>query len=120
MKKYKIITIILILIGMVTAGTKVRSWNDASRMANVQAIVEHGSFQIDNTVFINTGDKVYIQGNFYSDKPPMPALIGAAIYAPLFHMGIKLGYGHNLAYYLITLLMVKVFWGLSLVAFFSS
>jgi hypothetical protein len=44
--------------------------------------------------------------------------MGAVIYMPLFHIGIKLDYGWNAAYYLITLLTVKLFWIASLICFY--
>ena len=45
-------------------------------------------------------------------------MLGAVIYLPLFHLGIKLDYGWNLAYYLITLFTVKIFWVMGLMAFY--
>jgi len=83
------------------------SWNDTSRMATIQALVEHGTLAIDRTDFVATKDKVLIDGRFYSDKPPFPALIGAVVYAPLYHMGLSLTAGRSLAYYLITLFTMK-------------
>ena len=90
-----------------------------SRMAAIQAMVEHHTLVIDGSAFVRTGDKVFVNGHFYSDKPPMPSVLGALVYLPLYHLGIKLGRGHNLAYYLITLLTVKVLWLFSLAAFYA-
>jgi hypothetical protein len=39
-------------------------------MATVQTLVEQGTFIIDRTEFNRTGDKVFIDGHFYSDKTP--------------------------------------------------
>ncbi|MFT4109639.1 hypothetical protein [Propionicimonas sp.] len=104
------------LIGLLTITPKAWSWNDASRMATVQSIVERGTLAIDGTDFY-TMDKVQVGGHFYSDKPATPQLFGALVYAPLKALGIELRPGWNLAYYLITLLTVKLLWWLSLIAF---
>jgi len=96
------------------------SWNDQSRMAAVQSLVESGSLIIDDTAFASTGDRVFINGHFYSDKLPGPAVLGAAVYLPLYHAGLRLHPGWSVAYYLITLLTVKLLWVLGIVALFLS
>jgi len=74
----------------------VESWNDGSRLATVESLVDHGSFAIDESIFVRraadasprqlaavrilTQDKLRIGGRFYSDKPPVPALLMAAGY----------------------------------------
>lgn len=116
--KRKIIIFILIAIALITNIPRVGSWNDASRMATVQSLVENQSLIIDHSVFVGTGDKVFINGHFYSDKPELPSILGAIVYLPLFHLGLKLAYGLNPAYYLITLLTVKTFWIMGIIAFF--
>jgi hypothetical protein len=73
-------------------------------MATVQSLVESRSFVIGDTAFTRTGDKVFINGHFYSDKPPIPSVLGALVYLPLYHLGIYLHDGRSAAYYLITLL----------------
>src|SRR5829696_9086625 len=64
------------------------SWNDGSRLASVEALVERGTFCIDGTTFLapngapaydpanpllerGTLDKLRIDGRWYSDKPPL-------------------------------------------------
>lgn len=94
------------------------TWNDESRMATIQSLVESGSFVIDRSSFITTGDKVFIDGHFYSDKPPAPALLGAAVYAPLYMAGLRLHEGNSIAYFLITLLTVGTCWLFGTLAFF--
>ena len=72
-------------------------WNDGSRLATVECLVDQHSLVIDNSVFVNpsgspsdraapyasddllsttfgTGDKLFIDGHYYSDKSPVPAL----------------------------------------------
>jgi hypothetical protein len=109
-----------VFVALLLVMPKVRGWNDASRMATVQSLVEKQTFVIDKSVFVNTNDKVYINEHYYSDKPTIPSIMGAIIYLPLFHLGIKLDYGWNFAYYLITLFTVKVFWLMGLSAFYSA
>jgi hypothetical protein len=111
---------VFVFIASLLITPKVRSWNDASRMATIQSLVEKQTFVIDDSVFVDTSDKVYINEHFYSDKPAMPSIIGAIIYLPLYHFGIKLDHGWNFAYYLITLFTVKILWLMGLLAFYSA
>jgi hypothetical protein len=109
---------LLIIVAVVTTHAAPGSWNAASRIATVQSLVESHTFVIDKTVFIGTGDKVFVDGHFYSDKPPLPSVLGAAVYWPLYHAGLGLHLGSSIPYYLITLLTVRLFWLLGTVAFF--
>ena len=77
------------------------SWNDGSRLATVEALVDHKTWKIDDSIFVNpppleadrpgpyraanlvahgTMDKLEIGGSFYSDKPPVMALLMAGVY----------------------------------------
>jgi hypothetical protein len=80
------------------------SWNDGSRLATVEALADHHSFAIDNSVFCHaptdtiargcppypaehtdllengTRDKLLIDGHFYSDKPGVISLLMAGAY----------------------------------------
>jgi hypothetical protein len=60
-----------------------QSWQVQSRMATVQTLVEQGTFIIDQTVFNNTGDKIFVDGHFYSDKTPILSVAAAGVYAVL-------------------------------------
>jgi len=115
----RLVFVLLAIIAMVTIVPKAMSWNDSSRMATIQSLVDRGSLAIGSTDF-TTEDRVYLNGTFYSDKPVTPQLFGALVYAPLSALGVKLHPGWNLAYYLITLLTVKLLWFLALVAFFKA
>lgn len=55
------------------------SWNDGSRYATIQNLVENHSFKIDQSMFF-TFDRVQIGKHFYSDKPPLLSLMAAAPY----------------------------------------
>jgi hypothetical protein len=68
------------------AGTHARVFtagNDASRWALVESLVDHGSASIERSRFRGTVDRVLVDGREYSNKPPLLALAGAALYAPL-------------------------------------
>jgi hypothetical protein len=54
--------------------------NDTSRLATAQAVVEHGTLAIDGTHFEYTVDKIRVDGQYYSDKPPLLSLYLAALY----------------------------------------
>jgi hypothetical protein len=57
------------------------SWNDSSRLATVEALVDHHTLAIDDTLFgRGTADKLSVAGRFYSHRPPVPALLLAGIY----------------------------------------
>src|SRR6266496_4544538 len=56
-------------------------WNDRSRLATVESLVDYHTLAIDHSVFTaECGDKLFIHGHFYSDKSPVPALILAVLY----------------------------------------
>jgi len=85
------------------AGLTVRpyagSWNDGSRLATVESLIDRHSWAIDDSIYVNPGiaaqqpyapdsvvaqtgtlDKLLIDGRFYSDKSPVPALPMAGVY----------------------------------------
>jgi hypothetical protein len=70
-------------------------WNDSSRLATVESLVDEGTLAIDHAVYvtadeaaqpgpgrppIRTRDKLLIAGHYYSDKSPVPALLMAGPY----------------------------------------
>lgn len=64
-------------------------WNGNSRFDLISAIVQEGRLTIDNyqnQPGVDTGDKAFFNGHYYSDKAPGPALIGAVLYVPLYWM----------------------------------
>ncbi|MGB8352762.1 MAG: hypothetical protein WCD79_02655 [Chthoniobacteraceae bacterium] len=80
------------------------SWNDGSRLASVESLVDYHSWSIDRSIFVRTPgvdisranspyplndanlvqngtrDKLFIHGHYYSDKSPVPSLFMAGIY----------------------------------------
>jgi hypothetical protein len=93
----------LLLMAAVVAVVSVRPyagcWNDGSRLATVECLVDCHTLAIDDSIFVRvppdnspypdnpllsakgTQDKMHIVGSFYSDKSPVPALLMAILYA---------------------------------------
>src|SRR5579885_290722 len=92
-----------LLLAAVTARPYAGAWNDGSRLATVEALVDHHTLAIDDSIFVRvppldpgtpspyprdsellqtkgTKDKLYIDGRYYSDKSPVPALLLAGVY----------------------------------------
>ena len=58
------------------------SWNEYSRYDLVLALVDDQSTRID-PYEVNTGDKAFFNGHFYSDKAPGSSLLGVPVYAAM-------------------------------------
>ena len=80
------------------------AWNDGSRLATVETLVDRHTWIIDDSIFVRvpppgngatplpydpaepillehgTLDKLFINGHYYSDKSPVPALLMAGCY----------------------------------------
>jgi hypothetical protein len=87
--------ILLVLLGFIFVFTlfltryNAVSWNDRSRFATIENLVDRGTFQIDHTLF-DTGDKVFVNGHFYSDKPLLFAVYAAWPYYILKNFSINI------------------------------
>jgi len=75
------ITIAFMMVAWHTKDSAIRNTNVGSRYATVEAIVNHGTFVIDDTQYNRTIDKVQIGGKFYSSKPPLMLVMAAGVYA---------------------------------------
>lgn len=81
-----------IVVALISATPHAGGWNDGSRLATVESLVDHGTWAIDDSIFLTaepyrpldvpngTLDKLWVNGRFYSDKSPVPALPMAAAY----------------------------------------
>jgi hypothetical protein len=78
-----ILFVAFLMLWAATAKAYTQSWQVQSRMATVQTLVEQGTFVIDDTLFNNTGDKIFVNGHFYSDKTPILSVAAAGAYAIL-------------------------------------
>ncbi len=98
------IALVAAAIALVGARPQAGSWNDGSRLAAVEAIVDRHTLAIDDSIFVKvpqpaylgqpspypaddqnlmtfgTRDKLLIQGHYYSDKPAVISLLMAAVY----------------------------------------
>jgi hypothetical protein len=70
-----------VAVAVASARTAPESWSDSSRLATVESLVDHHTLAIDRSLFGRaTGDKICVDGRFYSHKPPVPALLLAGLY----------------------------------------
>jgi len=120
-KYIRLFVVYFILLALLTK-TDIQSVADASRIATVKSLVEFQTFTIDNSQFDNsplfTIDKYFYNNHFYSDKPPLPALMGAAVYFVLRNLwGLNFSNNLQLIYYLVTLSTVGVLSCIGLVYF---
>jgi hypothetical protein len=98
-----VIAIVAIIVTVLSATDHASSWNDGSRLATIECLVDHRAWAIDESVFVTpptiesgkphpyglrasefpngTLDKLLIDGHFYSDKSPVPALLMAGFYS---------------------------------------
>src|SRR5438874_2587582 len=95
---------IALAIAAISARPYAGGWNDGSRLATVECLVDHSTWAIDDSIFVTvppnlssrpfeetdpalnlrgTQDRLWIGGRFYSDKSPVPALLMAGEYACL-------------------------------------
>ena len=93
------------LIAIVSARDYAGGWNDGSRLATVESLVDWHTLAIDDSIFVRspatadrpnpyepgnellrtegTKDKLFIGGHYYSDKSPLPAFWLAGCYQVL-------------------------------------
>lgn len=99
---FALLGITCILVVAIGALPYAGGWNDGSRLAAVQSIVDLHTLAIDESIFVNvptdtvargvapyrdegglahgTFDKLYIDGHYYSDKPALISLLMAVVY----------------------------------------
>ena len=103
MRGERILLISCLVVAVLSARPFAGSWNDASRLATAESLVDRGTLQIDHSIFVvppkpdgqrqlpypahrsdlltsGTQDKLFIQGHFYSDKTPLPSIYLATGY----------------------------------------
>jgi hypothetical protein len=94
------VVLIAAVLAAVTARPYGGAWNDGSRLATVESLVDRHTFAIDDSIYLNpsaaarppydpakplvarygTLDKLLIDGRWYSDKSPVPAVLMAGPY----------------------------------------
>jgi len=100
--------LLFLIIFAVLTKSSIDPWNGRSRMATIDSLVERGTFVIDNSVYVWTGDKAYINGHFYSDKPPVLSFLAAGPYFLMKSAGLTFQNNEGLVYYLLTLIFVGI------------
>ena len=103
MRGERILLISCAVVAVLSARPFAGSWNDASRLATAESLVDRGTLKIDHSIFVippkpdghrplpypahrsdlltsGTQDKLFIQGHFYSDKTPLPSIYLATVY----------------------------------------
>jgi hypothetical protein len=83
------VALFFFLVWALLTHSHVGSFNDRSRMAAVESLVHRGTWVIDESPFARTVDRIYVDGHFYSDKPPVLTFIGSGVYTVL-HKGFHL------------------------------
>jgi hypothetical protein len=84
------------------------SSGEQSRLATIQAVVEHHTLAIDDTNYANTPDSIQVGQRTYSDQPPIMAVLLAGPYWAMHWMGWTLAGNPTLVIYLLTLLGVTI------------
>jgi hypothetical protein len=98
------VALLALLLAVAGVRSYAGSWNDGSRLATVECLVDYHTLAIDRSIFVataehlknggvspydptlpqldrdGTGDKMLVRGHFYSDKGPAPALWMAGCY----------------------------------------
>jgi hypothetical protein len=92
----------------VFTSTHVQTWNDASRMMAISAIVDQNTLSIDKVTFVSTGDKVFINGHFYSDKPALSYIVGVPVYWLISNFGITFYTSPKWAYFLLSFFTIGI------------
>jgi hypothetical protein len=95
-----VVVFVATVVAAISARPFAGGWNDGSRLATVECLVDEHTLSIDHSIFVQvppsppypyaadqsdllqtgTGDKLLIAGHFYSDKSPVPALFLAGVY----------------------------------------
>ena len=111
MSFHKINLFIIFLIALTFYGYFIKplDGNISSRLDLVKAIVEEKSFTIDTYQEgqLETIDKAYVNGHYYSDKAPAASLLGALVYFPIYEL-IRQPLSTELFIMLITALAISI------------
>src|SRR5688572_5205355 len=91
------------LVAVVTRTTP-ESAHEYSRLGTVDSLVERGTYRLDDSIFIDTLDKIYRDGHYYSHQAPLLATLTTPVYAALRLCGVKFNNrGRLVATYLFSL-----------------
>ena len=65
-----------------------RGWNESSRLVLTYAIVGHGTIAVD-ALHTQSSDLAFVEGRYYTYKPPGQSLLGVPVYAVLHWGGVS-------------------------------
>jgi hypothetical protein len=91
--------------------TKTDPLASQSRLGTVESIVERGTYQLDDSSFTNTIDKVRKDGHSYSHQPPLLSTLEAPVYWVLHLSGARF---HNRGKWVMTYAVALLTNGLAL------
>lgn len=119
MREHKIV-LVLFLVSMLAVALLTRttptSAHEFSRLGTVESLVERGTFQLDDSIFIVTVDKIQRGGHYYSHQPPLLSILEAPIYWGLHLTGMRFNNsGRLLMTYLFSLLTNGVAFAITVV-----
>ena len=81
------------------------SAHEYSRFGTLESLVERGTFQLDDSTFKHSIDKIYRAGHYYSHQPPLLPVIEAPVYWALHLSGMRFdNRGRAVMIYLLILL----------------
>ena len=94
------------------------SAHEYSRYGTVESLVERHTFQLDDSSFIGTVDKIFRDGHYYSHQPPLLPVLEAPVYWALHLPGIRFNNrGRFVMTYLFILLTNGIAMALTVVVF---
>jgi hypothetical protein len=109
----------IVLVALLTRTTP-ESAHEYSRLGTVDSLVERGTYRLDESIFIDTLDKIYRDGHYYSHQTPLLATLTAPVYAVLRVPGLKFNNrGRLVVTYLFSLLTNGLALALTAVVFWQ-
>lgn len=87
-RKPELLLAVLVLLCSIYVLPRWADWNVNSRMNVALAVVDRGTWQIDD-YYKNTGDYAYFEGHFYSDKAPGTSFVAIPLYAIFEKLGAR-------------------------------
>lgn len=91
----RVVGCLLVILWLCFGKSETMLCTDGVRLATIESLVEYGTFEISDSIFIQTCDKFRVPaqgegGKYYSDKPPLLSVLGAGAYFILKSVGIDL------------------------------
>ena len=119
-RRYRLffLTTYALVLLLFTAVLQRRSASD-SRLDTMVSLVKRGTFALGSPGY-DTIAKVYINGRYYSHQPPLQAIVGAAIYYPLWRLGFLLRPPRSVSYVAVTFVLIGISAVVTLLFFYQA